>query len=144
MKINQFTVDSSVLISMLVKGEANYADSKTFINFIIGNNGVFVIPTIVLFELFHTLKRQKFFDLPGAHEAFLEFCNYSYFKYFDLNMYFFNLFKQVDCFDKLKTSDAIIAGAAFLSGSTLISWDKKIIENCPNAYTPKAFLKKFA
>lgn len=129
---------------MFAEGELNYSDSKLFFDYVIKNKGLFIVPMIVFFELFHTLKKMRFFDQPFAHELFIEFCNYPNFKFFDLNMRFFNLFKQIDCFNNLKTSDAIIAGAAFLTKSVLITWDKKMIKNSVNSFTPREFLDRFA
>lgn len=143
MKTELFTIDSSVLISMLIDLQANHSDSKNFLNYVINKKGLLVMPMIIFFETFHTLKRLGFFDVKNAHEVFIEFCNYDYFKFFDLDMKFFNYFKQVDCFNNLKTSDAIIASAAFLTESTLISWDKQLIKNTINAYTPTGFMDKF-
>ena len=142
MKTELFTIDSSVIISMLIELQANHSDSKNFIEYVMKIKGVLIVPMIIFFETFHTLKRLGFFDVKNAHETFIQFCNYSNFKFLDLNMKFFNHFKQADCFSNLKTSDAIIASAAFLTESTLISWDRQLIKNTINAYTPTGFLNK--
>lgn len=144
MKTDLFTIDSSVLISMLIELQSNHSDSKNFIDYVMRKKGVLIVPMIIFFETFHTLKRLGFFDVKNAHETFIQFCNYSNFKFFDLNMKFFNYFKQIDCFNNLKTSDAIIASSAFLTESILISWDRQLIKNTVNAYTPSEFLDEFA
>lgn len=144
MKTNKFTIDSSVLISMLIEIQTNSADSKKFMEFVTAKNGICIVPMIIFFESFHVLKKLGFFDVKNAHETFVQFCNYRYFKFFDLNLKFFNYFKQIDCFNNLKTSDAIIASAAFLTESILITWDKQLVKNISNSYTPKEFLEEFA
>lgn len=144
MKTELFTIDSSVLISMLIELQSNHSDSKNFMDYVMDRKGILVVPIIIFFETFHTLKRLGFFDVKNAHEIFIQFCNYSNFKFLDLNMKFFNYFKQIDCFDNLKTSDAVIASAAFLTESTLISWDRQLIKNTINSYTPTEFLDKFS
>lgn len=145
MMIRTITVDSSVLIPLMLEDEEiHYAFSKKLFNFIFENKVIIVLPMLVLFEVFHTLKRLGFFEKEHGHEIFIDFLNYPYFHYIDLNMYFFNFFKQLDVFDNLKTSDATISSSAFLTKSILITWDKRLIENSYEAYTPEEFLKNFA
>ena len=147
MKINKFTIDSSVLISLIAESDLHYRESNRFMHNISSfgrnTNVVFMMPMIVLFEVFHTLRRKGFLDNPEGYMRFREVFNFSCFKYFDLNFHFFNLFKEIEFFNDLKTSDAIIATSALFTDSVLISWDRKLVSTVDYAYTPEDFLKKF-
>lgn len=143
--IKKIIFDSSVLIPLIYETDPVYhSHSKELFDFVARNKTKIVLPMTVLFEVFHVIKKLGFFDRDGAHEIFLDFFNYPYFKYLNLNLSFFNFFKQADVFDNLKTSDAIIAASAFLTESVLITWDKRLIKNSYGAYTPEDFLKNFA
>ena len=142
MKIDSITLDSSFLISLFMK-EADSKMSKKLMNYALKEKIIFLIPIIVLLEVFHTLARLEIFKNSYEHDKFQNFLNSDSFKYFDLNMRFFNLFRELPFFNKLKTSDAIIAASAFLNKTLLITWDKKIVSNVASAFTPKEFLEKF-
>lgn len=142
MMIDKFTVDSSVLISLIIENEPVHSSySRKFWNYISENQIKIIMPMIILFEVFHNLKRLGFFEKEYAHETFIDFFNYPFFKHINLNLDFFNLFKQSDFFDNLKTSDAIIASFAFLTKAPLITWDKRLIANSYEAYTPEEFIR---
>lgn len=142
--IKKILFDSSVLIPLIYETEpVHYSHSKKLFDFVTQDKAEIVLPMTVLFEVFHVIKKLGFFDRDYAHEIFLDFFNYPYFQYLNLNTSFFNFFKQTDVFDNLKTSDAIIAASAFLTESILITWDKQLIENSHEAYTPEEFLKDF-
>ncbi len=143
MKIEHVTLDSSLLIAFFVETEENYLYSKKFMDYAYANDIIFLLPTIVLFEVFHTLKRSGFFKEDHQHEQFQAFLNQKCFKYFNLDIKFFNMFKELPFFDKLKTSDATIAASAFINKSILISWDKKLLKHSWDGYTPEEFLKNF-
>lgn len=143
MKIEYVTLDSSFVISLFLQDELNYKYSKKFMDHAYEKKIIFLMPMIVLFEVFHNLRRVGFFENGDGHEKFKFFLNLESFKFFDLNMSFFNMFKEFPFFNKLKTSDAIIAASAFINKSILISWDKRLLENSWQGYTPKEFLKKF-
>ncbi|MBI2634075.1 PIN domain-containing protein [Candidatus Peregrinibacteria bacterium] len=133
-------LDSSVLIPLLCEEEIHSDYSKDLLKAANQTNRIFIIPMLVLFEVFHNLKKRGFFEIPMAFEKFRDLFNYPNFQYIDLNLDFFNLFRQVDVFDNLKTSDATIAAAAFLTKSVLISWDLDLNKNAYEAYTPKEFI----
>jgi predicted nucleic acid-binding protein len=140
---NKLVVDSSVLIPIFNNEEIHFRDSKRFFDHALKERQSLLIPLIVLFEVFHVLKKLNFFDIQNSHEMFMEFFNYECFEYIDLNMPFFNLFKQVDFFDRLKTSDAIVCSCALATSSILISWDKKLVSSSHSGYTPSDYLKNF-
>lgn len=144
MMIKDVTLDSSVLIPLIKTTEIHYEKSKYFFDKITGSGGRFLIPIIVLFEVFHNLKRLQLIDGELNHRKFKDFFNLDCFQYFNLDLNFFSMFKEFDFFNKLKTSDAIITASALLTKTPLISWDKKIIESYDDAYTPDQFLRKFA
>ena len=144
MMIEHVTLDSSFLVSLFAKNEFGFETSKKLIHFAYQNKIIFLIPMIVLIEVFHTLRRTGIFENNDEYEKFQNFLNSNEIKYFDLDMNFFNMFKKFPFFNKLKASDAIIAASAFINKSILISWDKRLLENSWQGYTPKEFLKKFA
>lgn len=144
MKIRDVTVDSSVLIPLIKTTEVHYEKSKEFFDKVIDGGGRFLVPVLVLFEVFHNLKKLKLLEGDLNYGKFKGFFNLECFQYFNLDLNFFNMFKEYDFFNRLKTSDAIISTAALLTKTPLISWDKKIIESYAEAYTPEEFLKKFA
>lgn len=97
-----------------------------------------VLPIIVLFEVINVLhKRVGEFD---ERKMFQVFNSYETVDLtFDMAQSFLTFFKEVD----LKTSDAIVAAVAKLTGSTLITWDERLIKgpkNLISAQTPKVFL----
>lgn len=143
MMIEHVTLDSSFLISLLSKDEFGSESSAKFMDYADEKNIIFLVPMIVLLEAFHTLKRTGYFEREDGNEKFQAFLNLDSFKYFDIDMNFFNMFKEFPFFNKLKTSDAIIAASAFINKSILISWDKRLLENSWQGYTPAEFLKKF-
>lgn len=143
MKTKDVTIDSSVLIPLIKTTEIHYEKSKEFFDKMTASGGRFLIPIVVLFEVFHNLKKLQLLDGQENYRKFKNFFDLDCFQYFNLDLHFFNMFKEFDFFNKLKTSDAVIATAALLTKTPLISWDKKIIESYDEAYTPDEFLKKF-
>lgn len=143
MKIDKLTLDSNVLISLLTIQEENCLDSKKFMEHALKNGVVFLIPIIVLLEVFHSLRKNGFFDDFDNYNKFKDFFNLNCFRHYDLNFSFFNLFKEFDFFIDLKTSDAIIATSAFLTESLVISWDRQLLKHCYHGATPKEFLETF-
>ncbi len=143
MMIEHLTLDSSFLVSFFAKNEFGLENAKKLIDFANKNKIIFLVPMIVLIEVFHTLRRTGIFDNDHEYEKFQDFLNSNEIKYFDLDMDFFNMFREFPFFNKLKTSDAIIAASAFINKSILISWDKRLLENSWQGYTPDEFLKKF-
>lgn len=142
--INKFTFDSSFLVPLISTDDIRSDDSWKFFAKIKQIEEVtFSIPMLVLFEVFHVLRRRGFFEKKENEFKFKNFFNFSCFRYFDLNFDFFNMFKITGMFNHLKTSDAIIASSALVTGSALITWDKKICENAFNAHTPTEFLDRF-
>ncbi|MBI4975079.1 PIN domain-containing protein [Candidatus Peregrinibacteria bacterium] len=142
MKTKNVTVDSSVLIPLMKTTEIHYEKSKEFFDKMADCGGRFLIPIVVLFEVFHNLKKLHLLDYQLNYRKFKNFFDLDCFQYFNLDLSFFNMFKEFNFFNKLKTSDAIIATAALLTRTPLISWDKKIIESYEKAYTPEEFLKR--
>ncbi len=143
MMIEHVTLDSSFLVSLFARNEFGFEASKRMIDFADENKIIFLVPMIVLIEVFHTLRRTGIFDNGHEYQKFQLFLNSNEIRYFDLNMDFFNMFKEFLFFNKLKASDAIIAASAFINKSILISWDKRLLKNCWQGYTPEEFLKKF-
>lgn len=144
MMIEHITLDSSFLVSFFSGDEFGFESSKRLMDYADEKKIIFLVPMIVLFEVFHTLKRAVKFENDCHYNQFESFLNSDSVKYFDLDMNFFNMFKEFPFFDKLKTSDAIIAASAFINKSILISWDKRLLENSWQGYTPEEFMKKFA
>lgn len=143
MMIEHVTLDSSFLVSFFSKDEFGFEVSKKLMDYADQKKIIFLVPMIVLLEVFHTLKRTGELENDYQHNQFESFLNSDSIKYFDLDMSFFNMFKEFPFFNKLKTSDAIIATSAFINKSILISWDKRLLENSWQGYTPDQFLKKF-
>lgn len=144
MTIEKLTIDSSVFISLLVQNQRNSKESKLFFDFALNEKIKFLVPIIVLFETFHSLKKLNYFDDVYSYKKYKQLFSFDCFKYFELNFHFFNLFKQLNFFDRLKTSDAIVATSAFLSKSSLITWDSKLLNHSHSAFTPKDFLEQFS
>lgn len=143
MMIEYVTLDSSFLISFLSEDESRFRVSKKFMDYANHKKMIFLIPMIVLIEVFHTLKRTGKFEDDNELSKFESFFNSDSFKYFDLNMSFFNMFKEFPFFNKLKTSDAIIAASALINKSILVSWDKHLLQNAWLGYPPDEFLQRF-
>ncbi|OGJ43205.1 hypothetical protein A3I58_00325 [Candidatus Peregrinibacteria bacterium RIFCSPLOWO2_02_FULL_39_10] len=142
--IEHVTLDSSFLVSFFSVSESHFEASKKLMNFADQKKIILLVPMIVLLEAFHTLRRTGIFENHHEYNKFQSFLNSESIKYFDLDMSFFNMFKEFPFFNELKTSDAIIAASAFINKSILISWDKKLLQNSWQGYTPDGFLKKFA
>jgi|GEM_PF-6749865 len=144
MTINKFTLDASVLIPLISKNDVYSHPSGKFFKKVFGKNTKFIIPMVSLFETFHVLKRNGFLDGDNEMREFEDFFNFECFEFIDLDFRFFDLFKMINFFRNLKTSDAIIATTAISLSSPLITWDKKIVSNTLNAYTPTDFLNRFS
>lgn len=143
MMIEHVTLDSSFLVSFFSEDEFGFESSRKFMDIVNEKRIVFLVPMIVLMEAFHTLRRIGKLENDYELNKFQSFLSSNDMKYFDLDMNFFNMFKELPFFNKLKTSDAIIAASAFINKSILISWDKRLLENSWQGYTPDEFLKKF-
>ena len=140
----KLVVDSSVLVSMLKHDEENSDSSLKFFDFVLKNNYVFLMPILILFEVFHSLDRKDFFKNPLNFKKCMKVFNTSCFEYIDLNFGVFNVYKEIHFLNNLKTSDSIIASMSILTNSDLISLDNNLISRVPNSYTPSQFLKRFA
>lgn len=144
MTINKFTLDASVLIPLISKNDIHANPSKLFFKKVFGKNTKFIVPMISLFETFHVLKRNGFLHEDIEMREFEDFFNFDCFEFIDLDFCFFDLFKVINFFRNLKTSDAIIAATAISLSSPLITWDKKMALNSINTYTPTEFLDRFS
>lgn len=143
MKISHVTLDSSFLVSFFLANENHHLKSKGFMEYALKKGIIFLLPIVVLFEVFHTLQRIGFLKDDYESEQFKTFFNLPSFQYFDLDMHFFNLFKELPLFNSLKTNDAIIAASSFLNQSLLITWDNQLLKNAGNAFDPEEFMQKF-
>jgi len=132
-------VDSSVFIAFFNQSDIFHATTVAlFEKLSEDKDKTNVIPIIVLFEVMNVLQRKvgefnerKVFQLLTSYET-IDLT-------LDMAQSFLAVFKQVD----LKTSDAIVAAAAKLSDSILITWDEKLIKAAKNlisVQTPEAFL----
>lgn len=143
-QIEKFTIDSNVFISAFVKEEKFNYFSLKFLEFIFETNVVFSIPSIVLFEVFQSLRKKGIFEDKSNMRKFQIIFNSSFCRYVRVDHGLFKFFKNFNFFESLRTSDAIIATSALATNSVLITWDKDLLKHAHNAYTPKEFLKKFA
>lgn len=141
--IKKFTIDSNVFISAFVKEEKFYHFSLKFLEFIFEKNVIFSIPSIILFEVFQSLRKKGIFENKSNLRKFQIIFNSSFCRYIRVDHELFKFFKSFNFFESLRTSDAIIATSALATNSVLITWDKELLEKAHNAYTPEEFLQKF-
>lgn len=132
-------VDSSVFIAFFNQSDIFHATTMAlFEKLSEDKDKTNVVPIIVLFEVMNVLHKRvgefderKVFQLLTSYET-IDLT-------FDMAQSFLTVFKKVD----LKTSDAIVAAVAKLTGSTLITWDERLIKAAKNlisVQTPEIFL----
>lgn len=141
----KYIFDSNVFISSLIPEETHHSYSKDALKKILKSGFKLIVPTIVLFEVFHSLCGK--FGMNQSSENYLKFkkiFDSDRCEFIDLNMAFFGLYKSLRVFDRLKTSDSIVASSALLTDSTLITWDQNILRDFPNALSPEKLLEQFA
>lgn len=139
----KFVIDANVFVSALTRNEVYHFSSKAFLDFIYNNGINIAVPMLVVFETFHSLRKNGSIKTNKDYLRFKRIFNNSNCKYVENDIKLFKFFKEFRFFEKLKTSDAIIATIAFVTKSLLITWDKQLLEKSHNAYTPEDFLKKF-
>lgn len=135
-------VDSSVLVSFFNDLDYHHSDAVNFVNTILKQEKlVIIMPVIVFLEVTHVLYRHL-----GSFDESTIFYLFEKYEKIDLN---FTLASGILPFLKkinLKTSDAIISAIAKMTGTTLITWDKKLqkeAQKLVEVLTPKEFLRKF-
>lgn len=132
-------VDSSVFIAFFNQSDIFHDTTvELFEKLSEDKDKINVVPVIVLFEVMNVLhKRAGEFD---ERKVFQLLTSYETIDLtFDMAQSFLSFFKEVD----LRTSDAIVAAVAKLTGSTLITWDERLIKAAKNlisVQTPEVFL----
>ena len=128
-------LDSSVYVSYFGQ-DANTPQSKAFWRSLESYSPEIVVPSLVVTETLVSLSKQKV--------SYLNLVS----KYFKSTPIFFidlgflnNLPDYLTSPPKLKTSDFLIALIAKLHSATLITWDKRLLDNqvCPTT-TPEKYI----
>lgn len=145
---NNITIDSSVLISSLIKDEKFSEISKQFISFLRNKNYTIHLPITVLLEVLKAYYR-KVKDRKAVNTVYQRFIDWSVTKklvIINIEGHFLIRFTETQHLYELKTADAIIATTAHFLKYPLITWDEKMLRECRKkivCMTPKNFLQKF-
>lgn len=140
------TVDTSVFVSSFFHDEVNNKASREFFAFLKENRIQVFIPILVILESLHTYyrKTKNIKETDKINERFM-FLNIS--KSLQIvsteASFLANFIAHHTDFD-LKAADTIITVSAIKTSTPLVSWDKKMIEQCKNkvkAYNPREFIK---
>lgn len=116
-------LDSSVFISFFNDTDVFHRKTEAFLKKIIKKQGlVIILPVLIFLEILHILYKQlSKFDEKTVFTIFSKYEKVDI--SFTLVPQILPLLKELD----LKTSDAIIVALTKLFDATLITWDKKII-----------------
>ena len=139
------SIDASVFLSALFQKEINSSCSRKFLQKI-KELGFFVsipllTPMEVLQSYYRFTKNSKRSD--DILEQFVEWNMQKRIGFVSIEASFFLQFTAHHRLFNLKTSDTIVAVNAYHQKTTLITWDKKLIQECKNkipVMTPKQFL----
>ena len=129
-------LDASVYIASLKSKDIFYKQTRKFLLSLQGKMPEIITPSLVMLETANILKT-------SISDTFLIFKD-SLVVDLDLDLVreIIPFFKKIN----LKTSDAVIAAAAKIFKTDLISWDKKLVKESRKlvkAYTPTEYLEKF-
>ncbi len=135
----KLTIDSSVFLSSLMMGDTFHKDSKAFFTSLLSTDMVVFEPMIVPLEVANILSKIGDKHIAEVLDSFSQFHILS----IDEEMFQEALF----IFGKLrlKTADAIIVWCAYVSESTLITWDRALLREAGKlvpAFTPRDYVKK--
>ena len=136
----KLVLDSSVFISYLNADDVFYEISVQFIESLLKKKTTIIIPVIVFLEVSNVLLRK---DRNLTQNDVIDIFQQHKMVNIDLDFAkkLLPLFKKFN----LKTSDAIILGAAIINNATLVTWDEKLFKEAKklaNVQTPKTFLNK--
>lgn len=138
----KLVVDSSVFIAFFNDLDYYHSDATKFVNAVLKYEKLLIIlPAIVFLEVAHVLYKQ----LESFDESTIFYLFEKYEKV-DIDYYLASKILPFLKSVNLKTSDAIIASIAKLTGSVLVTWDKKLQEEAQKlveTLTPEEFMGKF-
>ena len=135
--MHSLTIDSSVFLSSLLERDSYHTTSLAFFSYVEKESASTTLPMIVVLEIANILQKNGK-DPRDALASLMGFTILSH----DLG----SIEESVTVFKRLhlKTSDALVVWCAYVSESTLISWDKQLIRQAQKlveATTPTDFLK---
>lgn len=122
-----FTIDSSVYLSAFLEKDHFHHPSKTFLTELAKSKADILLPILIPLEVANTLHHlglsvkksqrvfESFFNTPGTRILSLDWAISQVF------------LKDIQHFH-LKTADWIIAATSYYLGTTLVTWDKKLIQ----------------
>ncbi len=145
---NKLVIDASVFVSTFSVGERFHEESRAFLEKVVKDSTLIVVPVLTIFEILQTFYRNT---------NDLKLVNHVYRQLIDLNI---SKFLQISSLEAdflthfsvnhqkfpLKTSDAVLALTAQRESCPLVSWDKqmlKVASKMIEAYTPSEWLNNF-
>ncbi|MEK7648549.1 MAG: PIN domain-containing protein [Patescibacteria group bacterium] len=132
------TIDSSVFLSSLLERDHYHQTSLAFFSHIHQHPYITTLPMIVVLEIANILSKYNKDPRPAIESLMaLTILPHDQSTIEEA----ITIFKRLH----LKTSDALVVWCAYVSESTLISWDKQLIRQAQKlieASTPSDFLKK--
>ena len=143
--MNKLIIDSNVFVSALSDEEISAQDSLAFFERLgETTDGYFLfLPRIVMVEAMNTLYRKC--RKLEAVETLKGFVSTQSFRLVELDESVQTTTEVLLKVLQLKSLDLVIAASAYQTGATLISWDKRLVQEAMKvvpAMTPREFLKK--
>ena len=137
--MQKFTIDSSVFLSSLMVGDTFHKDSKIFFTSLLSADSIVFEPMTVFLEVGNILTKNGEKDLSKVFDSFSQFQILP----IDEGM----LQEALFIFGKirLKTADAIIVWCAYVSESTIITWDRTLLRKAVKLvppFPPREYSKK--
>lgn len=136
------TIDSSVFLSSLLETDVFRKESRAFFDILISShNATITEPITVLFEVANILTRVGEKNISPILDSFLQFHLLPLDEAIIREMVFISSKVQ------LKTADTIVVWAAYVSESTLITWDKALLREARHlvpAFTPPDCIKNLS
>src|SRR3989338_488608 len=118
--MNALTIDSSVFLSSLLDRDAYHAHSLSFFSHIRTQGAITTLPMIVILEVANILTKYGKDPAPAIN-SLMRFATLAHDQA--------SIEESITVFKRLqlKTSDALVVWCAYVSESTLISWDKQLV-----------------
>lgn len=144
-KKKTIVVDSSVIISSLIKSDLYHEISRNFLTELKKKKQQIILPVLAIFEILHAYfrlcKNQEKTD--ELYQALIDWNLTGFLRIANLEASFLVYFTANHHLFPMKTADCVIALTAHRLQLPLISWDKQLLKDTKKyitALTPEKFL----
>ena len=125
---SSYVIDSSVFISALNSRDPHFRASKIFWETTVKEKTSVILPVYIVLEVLNVLRRNTLVTESELEEIHRQMTQAESFHLFSWDQIFLESFLKEGPRLHLKTSDLAIAFTAFKTGSSLVTWDKKLLQ----------------